>query len=60
MIAMIGTSDRLCWLAESCKILLLLLSGYTYIRRIRSPQNMWGSLSEDSTQEVVGRSVAGR
>ncbi len=25
MIAMIGTSDRLCWLAESCKILLLLL-----------------------------------
>ena len=25
MIAMIGTSDRLCWLAETCKILLLLL-----------------------------------
>jgi len=25
MIAMIGTSDRPCWLAESCKILLLLL-----------------------------------
>ena len=25
MIAMIGTSDRLCWLAEICKILLLLL-----------------------------------
>ena len=24
MIAMMGTSDRLCWLAESCKILLLL------------------------------------
>ncbi len=24
MIAMIGTSDRLCWLAETCKILLLL------------------------------------
>ncbi len=23
MIAMIGTSDRLCWLAETCKILLL-------------------------------------
>jgi len=23
MIAMIGTSDRLCWLAEACKILLL-------------------------------------
>ncbi len=22
MIAMIGTSDRLCWLAETCKILL--------------------------------------
>jgi len=27
MIAMIGTSDRLCWLAETCKILLLLLGG---------------------------------
>ncbi len=27
MIAMIGTSDRLCWLAETCKILLLLLVG---------------------------------
>ncbi len=25
MIGMIGTSDRLCWLAETCKILLLLL-----------------------------------
>ena len=25
MIAMIGPSDRLCWLAETCKILLLLL-----------------------------------
>ena len=25
MIAIIGTSDRLCWLAETCKILLLLL-----------------------------------
>ncbi len=25
MIAMIGTSDRLCWLAENCQILLLLL-----------------------------------
>jgi len=25
MIAMIGTSDRLCWLAETCKILLVLL-----------------------------------
>ncbi len=24
MIARIGTSDRLCWLAETCKILLLL------------------------------------
>ena len=28
MIAMIGTSDRLCWLAETCKILLLLLLGH--------------------------------
>ncbi len=28
MIAMIGTSDRLCWLAESCEILLLLLHGH--------------------------------
>ncbi len=27
MIAMIGTSDRLCWLAETCKILLLLQLG---------------------------------
>ncbi len=27
MIAMIGTSDRPCWLAETCKILLLLLHG---------------------------------
>ncbi len=25
MIAMIGTSDRLCWLAETCKMHLLLL-----------------------------------
>ena len=25
MIAMIGTSDQLCWLAEDCEILLLLL-----------------------------------
>ncbi len=25
------------------------VSGYTYIRRIRSPQNVCGSLSEDST-----------
>ena len=25
MIAIIGTSDRPCWLAEACKILLLLL-----------------------------------
>ena len=26
VIAMIGTSDQSCWLAEACKILLLLLS----------------------------------
>ena len=26
------------------------VGGYTYIRRIRGPQNMWGSWSEDSTQ----------
>ncbi len=26
------------------------VSGYTYIRRIKTPQNMWGGLSEDSTQ----------
>ena len=25
MIAIIGTSDRPCWLAEACKILLILL-----------------------------------
>ena len=25
MIAMIGTSNRLCWLAEACKVLLLLV-----------------------------------
>ena len=30
MIAMIGTSDRLCWLAETCKILLLLLLSSTF------------------------------
>ncbi len=29
MIAMIGTSDRLCWLAETCKILLLLLLSHS-------------------------------
>ena len=29
MIAMVGTSDRPCWLAEICKILLLLLLGDT-------------------------------
>ncbi len=31
MIAMIGTSDRLCWLAETCKILLLLLFSCTIV-----------------------------
>ena len=30
MIAMIGTSDRLCWLAETCKILLLLLPSFAF------------------------------
>ncbi len=29
MIAIIGTSDRLCWLAETCKILLLLRTRVT-------------------------------
>ena len=29
MIAIIGTSDRPCWLAEACKILLLLLAAHT-------------------------------
>ena len=29
MIAIIGTSDRPCWLAEACKIILLLLIIYT-------------------------------
>ena len=29
MIAIIGTSDRPCWLAEACKILLLLLAADT-------------------------------
>jgi len=33
MIAIIGTSDRLCWLAETCKILLLLL--------LTVPTNPW-------------------
>ncbi len=33
MIAMIGTSDRLCWLAETCKILLLLLLGLHLLAR---------------------------
>ena len=30
MIAIIGTSDRPCWLAEACKILLLLLLAYHF------------------------------
>ena len=29
---MIGTSDQSCWLAEACKILLLLLPGYSRSR----------------------------
>ena len=30
IIAMIGTSDQSCWLAEACKILLLLLQASCY------------------------------
>ena len=35
MIAIIGTSDRPCWLAEACKILLLLL-----LHKNRQPTNL--------------------
>ncbi len=35
MIAMIGTSDRLCWLAETCKILLLLLRPHHFEAAVR-------------------------
>ena len=38
---MIGTSDRLCWLAESCKILLLLIINHNrrrYIQNCRAMQ----------------------
>ena len=31
MIAIIGTSDRPCWLAEACKILLLHTTNFTVI-----------------------------
>jgi len=34
MIAMIGTSDRLCWLAETWKILLLLLNSASIINHV--------------------------
>ncbi len=44
MIAMIGTSDRLCWLAETCKILLLLLQRHTskegFVHIMAAKQNM--------------------
>ena len=33
MIAIIGTSDRPCWLAEACKILLLLQQSQTAMPR---------------------------
>ena len=33
MIAIIGTSDRPCWLAEACKILLLLLNDFDLCER---------------------------
>ena len=36
MIAMIGTSDRLCWLAETCKILLLLLQSTNFALSIKA------------------------
>ena len=35
MIAIIGTSDRPCWLAEACKILLLLLLGWQKLVKSR-------------------------
>ena len=42
MIAMIGTSDRLCWLAETCKILLLLLL-YGPVYTVRDiTEKLWG------------------
>ncbi len=34
MIAMIGTSDRLCWLAETCKILLLLRQNTSHCAKL--------------------------
>ncbi len=39
MIAMIGTSDRLCWLAETCKILLLLLL-VLFMNFLSAPQDI--------------------
>jgi len=38
MIAIIGTSDRLCWLAETCKILLLLLQTELMLCRIATSE----------------------
>ena len=37
MIAIIGTSDRPCWLAEACKIFLLLQRSWTVIADIFIP-----------------------
>ena len=38
---MIGTSDQSCWLAEACKILLLLLLlPYNYFRQLPAQQYM--------------------
>ncbi len=50
MIAMIGTSDRLCWLAETCKILLLLL-----LREI--PRAYWKRAQERLGQSSVTSTI---
>ncbi len=61
MIAIIGTSDRLCWLAETCKILLPDVTGYgtnyalctLSVCANSAPQ----SLRSDATYKLYGRST---
>ena len=39
---MLGTSDQSCWLAEACKILLLLLLQLTFSEQVNSIDSSCG------------------
>ena len=56
MIAMIGTSDRLCWLAETCKILLLLFFFFSQFEFVKTDQSWAHSfVSQDGHSPVDNR-----